>query len=401
MTPLPRIAVISGSFRAGFSYQENLWTEELARRGETVRVFTPVSTEAQVTAADGYTREAVPTRGLPRRNLFHTTALAPAVRAFAPELILWFGPPQRFGVDVARAADLAGVPLIAFMGQNRQMHAFDWRARAVPARERALALAYRLVRGPAVALAARRADIVVCNTPETADIVCDLLPRRQRAAARAKLRPTPLGFDPRVFGHRPRAADGRVVAVVSSRFAPEKAPALRLALAGLEQAMDDDPRLVGLFVGFDDGPLSAQMGELLDRSRHRTRLQRRRFGDRAALADAFGAADLALFVRPSISAQEALGCGLYGVLADGGSMDWLLSGPADGRLFAAGARDALAAALLEASARVAAEPPSARAERAARARRLGYDRIVDGVLGALGDRNPLRHGPSGDHSRKP
>ncbi|MCB9553746.1 MAG: hypothetical protein H6705_18050 [Myxococcales bacterium] len=47
------------------------------------------------------------------------------MRRFGPELILWFGPPQGFGVDVAADPGLARVPLVAFMGQNRAMPAFE------------------------------------------------------------------------------------------------------------------------------------------------------------------------------------------------------------------------------------------------------------------------------------
>lgn len=385
---MARVAALSGSFRPGFSYQENVWAEALARAGHAVRVFVP----AAPARVDGpFDVQRVPTRGLPRRHLFHTTALAPAVRAFGPELILWFGPPQRFGVDVARDRALAGVPLVAFMGQNRQMHTFDWRDRAAPLRERALAAAYHAIRGPAVALAARRAAVLVCNTPETGGIVLDLLPAGERSAAAAKIRPTPLGFDPAAFAFDPArrarqrsaAFAGRVVAAVSSRFAPEKVPALDLIFAATQRAMDRAPQLDALWVGFDEGPISRRFAHMMDRSRHRARLHRRPFGARAELAAAFHAADLAVFARPSISAQEALGAGLFAVLADGGSMDWLLTGPADGRFFAAGSVDALADALVESAAQVAAEPPEARAERASRARRLGYDRIIAGVLAEL------------------
>lgn len=388
-----RVAVLSGSFRPGLGYQENVWSAELARRGHRVRIFAPsMSGVAHIERSGGCTVEHVPARGLPERNLFHTTALAPAVRAFDPDLVLWFGPPQRFGVDVARDRGLAGRPLVAFMGQNRHMQAF---APTTPsaARQRARAAAYRLVRGPAVALAVRRADGVVCTTPETADLVLGLLPPWRRAAAASTLWPTPLGFDPTVFGHRPAARpevfSGRIVAAISSRFAPEKAATLEHIRRALEQAMDRAPALDALWVGFDDGPVSRRLGAALDASRHRARMHRRPFGDRAALAGAFRVADLAVFARPSISAQEALGTGAYGVLADGGSMDWLLEHPDDGRFFEVGSVDGLADALVAAAAAVAAEGPDARAERAARARRLGYDRIVDGVLARLGRRNPL------------
>lgn len=390
-----RVAVVSGSFRPGFSYQENLWSELLARRGEAVHVFAPAlgASRPRTRAVAGsapYALTAVPARGLAARQVFHTTQLAPEVRAFGPDLILWFGPPQRFGVDVARDPALAAVPLVAFMGQNRQMHAFDWRGPAVPAADRLKALAYRAVRASAVALAGRRAARVVCNTPETAGIVTALVPSAERAALRAKLCPTPLGFDPAVFAFEPalraarRRADGvapgRIVAVVSSRFAPEKEPALALVFDALHRAMGRAPRLDAVWVGFDDGPVSRRFARAIARSPHRARFARQPFLTRRALGALFCAADLAVFARPSISAQEALGCGLFAVLADGGSMDWLLDDPADGRFFAAGSAAALAEALVDATAALAAEPPEARAARAARARRLGYDRIIDRVL---------------------
>ncbi len=34
-----RVAVVSATYTQGLSYQENVWAEELARRGHAVRVF--------------------------------------------------------------------------------------------------------------------------------------------------------------------------------------------------------------------------------------------------------------------------------------------------------------------------------------------------------------------------
>lgn len=374
-----RVAVISGSYRPGYSYQENIWTERLAARGHAVRVFAPRRRRPE---PETDPIERVPTLGLAARHLYHTRALAPAVRRFAPALILWFGPPQRFGVDVARDPALARVPLVAFFGENRAMQPFE---RAATARDRLRALAYRLARGPAVALACRRAARVVATTPETPAILRALLP----PGLSPPIITAPLGFDPRAFGPDParrRSPDGDVIAVVSSRFAPEKAATLRFVIDALDRAMTAAPPLRALIVGFDDGPISRAIAARIEASPHAARYARRPFADRPALAAAFHHADLAVFARPSISAQEALATGLYAILADG-AMGWLLADEHDGALYPPGDRDALVHALVAATARLAAEPPeardAARDARAARAARLGYDRVIDHVLAGL------------------
>lgn len=386
-----RIAVISGSFRPGFSYQENIWSEQLAVRGHDVRIFAPRH-GAERSPVYGERApapvklhpvpiERIPTLALASRHLYRTRNLAPAVRRFAPALILWFGPPQGFGVDVAADPQLAAVPLIAFLGENRAMQPFD---RARTPRDRIRALAYRLARRPAIVLACRRAKRVIANTPETPAIIRAMLPPALRETA--PISALPLGFDPASFGPDPtrrRPADGAIVAVVSSRFAPEKLPSLRLILAALDAAMNRAPTLRAVLVGFDGGPTSRAIEAQIDASTHAARFERRPFADRQGLARAFHQADLAIFARPSISAQEALGTGLYAVLADG-AMGGLLDEDDDGCFFAPGDPAALSAALISATARLAHEPPTARDARAARAARLGYDRIIDAVLADLG-----------------
>lgn len=387
-----RIAVISGSFRPGFSYQENIWSEQLAARGHAVRIFTPRrAAERRPLPVHAIPIERIPVIGLASRHLYRTHALAPAVRRFAPTLILWFGPPQGFGVDVAADPHLAAVPLVAFLGENRAMQPFD---HARTPRDRLRALAYRLARRPAIVLACRRAHRVIATTPETPAILRAMLPPALRETAPIIARP--LGFDPATFGPDPtrrRPADGAIVAVVSSRFSPEKLPALRLIVAALDAAMNRAPTLRAVLIGFDGGPSSRAIEALLDASPHAARFERRPFADRCGLARAFHQADLAIFARPSISAQEALGTGLYAVLADG-AMRGLVDDEDDGCFFAPGDAAALSAALFAATARLAHEPPTARDARAARAARLGYDRIIDALLADLGFRPYSGESPS-------
>ncbi len=393
-SPLRRVAIVSGAFDPAYSYQENIWAEVLARRGLEVTVYTAGSSrETTAFTGDGlrYAVEMFPFRGSDARHLYWASGVAAAVAGHGPEVVLWFGPPQLFGRDLMDCDGLAHVPLITFMGQNRRMQPFDWWGRGLSVRQRAKALAYRRVRGPTVSAACRRAQVVVTNTAETADIVLSFLPRRHRAAVARKIAPTPLGFDETVFAYnaerrarvreRMGVEDDGVVAVASSRFAPDKAETIRFNFRGLTAALASVPRLQILMVGAGDDPLSAEIRAAAAALESRVRVEV--FAGREALADLFHAADIALFSRPSISCQEALGTGAYGLFADDGSMTWLLDEPSQGRLFTTGEVSALTAAVVAVCEGVdfGAE---ARANRARKAARLSYERIVDEVLGHAG-----------------
>jgi len=388
------VAIVSGAFDPAYSYQENIWAEVLARRGLEVTVYTAGSSrETTEFTGDGlcYGVEIFPFRGSGARHLYWAPGVAAGVAQRHPDVILWFGPPQLFGRDLVDSEALAAVPLITFMGQNRRMQPFDWWGRGLSLRERAKALAYRWVRGPTVSAACDRAQVVVTNTAETADIVLGFVARRHRAAVTRKIAPTPLGFDETVFAYdaerRARVrkdrglSEGDIVAVASSRFAPDKAETIRFNFSGLTAALAAVPRLRVLMVGAGDDPLSGEIRTAATAFGERVQVEG--FAGREALADLFHGADMALFSRPSISCQEALGSGAYGLFADDGSMTWLLDDPSQGRLFATGEVSALTAATVAVCEGVDFGP-LARADRARSATRLSYERIVDEVLGHAG-----------------
>lgn len=389
-SPLRRVAIVSGAFDPAYSYQENIWAEVLARRGLEVTVYTAGARRDSTTVtrpALHYTVEAFPFLGTDTRHFYWARGVAQSVADSRPDLILWFGPPQLFGRDLVPHEGLSDVPLITFMGQNRRMQPFDWWGRGLSVRQRTKALAYRVLRGPTVAAACRRAHLVVANTAETADIVLSFCPRRQRAEIADKIAPTPLGYDATVFAYeaerRQRVrkkmglTDDQVVVIASSRFAPDKAETIRFNFSGLTRAMKLEPRLIGWMVGAGEDALSQEIRAAAAPFGSRMRVQG--FAGRDGLSDLFHGADIALFSRPSISCQEALGTGAYGLFADDGSMNWLLDTPGQGRLFATGRVDALGSALSVACDEVDFDP-KARAQRAVWARRLSYERIVDEVL---------------------
>ena len=136
LKPGSRIAIVSGSFRPGFSYQENIWAERLVAHGYAVTVFCPAAALHSDRSLN-YETQGIKTQGIPNRNLYFESTVGRAVSAYAPALILWFGPPQRFGASLLKTGLPA--PLVVFMGQNRRMQAFDWRSHGLSWGKRAKA----------------------------------------------------------------------------------------------------------------------------------------------------------------------------------------------------------------------------------------------------------------------
>ena len=124
------------------------------------------------------------------------------------------------------------------------------------------------------------------------------------------------------------------------------------------------------------------ISQMVDASEHKTQVILESFAGRERLSELFHAADIALFARPSISCQEALGTGAFGLFSDDGSMDWLLPEPISGSTFTTGSVEALARALEVQANREAMETQRSetRAARAAAAEFLNYDRLISQVL---------------------
>lgn len=398
-----RVAVVSGSYAHGLSYQENIWAEELACMGHEVRVFTarghgqPPQRHPVPGGPPGCTFEVEEVRSLVLpRQIMPTLGLGAAIAAFAPDRVLWFGIEMFFGRALVTDPRLTEVPVAAFSSLNEGgMHPFDWTRPGLAPREWALAHAFRVLRGPEMVRACLRADLIVANTPETRDILLYYPRGGQRTAIEQKIAQLPLGFSPRFFRFDPetraaaRAALGLapddVAVVVSSRFAPNKEKALDVSLRALQQAMEAAPRLHALVVGFGEGGTSERLHALLDRGPHPERFHRFGFADRTGLARHYQAADIAMFARPSISCQESMGTGLYAAFADDGSMTHLLRDPAQGVLFRRDDVPDMARVLAAAARHVAAQGDRAAFRRglADRARWLGYDRIAEDVLARL------------------
>ena len=388
LKPGSRIAIVSGSFRPGFSYQENIWAERLVAHGYAVMVFCPADALHSDRSLK-YETLGIKTQGIPNRNLYFESTVGRAVKAYAPALILWFGPPQRFGASLLKTGLPA--PLVVFMGQNRRMQAFDWRSHGLSWGKRAKALAYALFRGTVIKRAMKAAQLVIANTEETPEILSLFVPARDWPAIEQKICRVPLGYDPTHFRYRSELREqaredlglvnDEVLVVLSSRFAPEKKSSIALCWAGFVKA-ELGPKVKLLVTGLSENDDSQAFRQMVDASEHKTQVILESFAGRERLSELFHAADIALFARPSISCQEALGTGAFGLFSDDGSMDWLLAEPISGSTFTTGSVEALARALEVQANREAIETQRSetRAARAAAAEFLNYDRLISQVL---------------------
>lgn len=395
-----RIAVVSASYVQGLSYQENVWAEEMARLGHTVRVFRADvrGTETRIDSEAGwhYTVQDVQSACLPR-HIYFTDALGDALVAFAPDRVLWFGVPMYFGRALYRDPRLADVPAAAFFSLNvGGMHAFDWTAPGLSTKQRLHAFSFHALRGPDVVAACLRANLIVANTPESRDIVLLYPKGKKRAQIADKIVKLPLGFSPHHFAWDPaRRAAARaelgfapdeVVIAMSSRFAPNKEVAIDVSVRALQKMLPRRPNTRALLIGLGDNATSRRVRALVANGPAADRFVLEPFAGRTRLSQLFHAADVAMFARPSISCQEAMGTGVYVTFADDGSMDHLVPDPSQGRFFVRDDVDHMAETLAGAVDEVQAQPDRAawRTELAQRSRWLGYDRIADEVFARIG-----------------
>jgi glycosyltransferase involved in cell wall biosynthesis len=393
------VAIVCGFIRPGWGYQENYWLEELTKAGHEARIFIAgkeSSAPESIAAAGGaYTRQAVKTWFGPRHNYF-CFHVADALADFRPQIILWTGHLQNFGLDLLRDSRLRGAALVSLFGMNLGMHEYDWRKPGISLRDRLHGLGFHLLRGGICRRAARRSDRIIGNTPQTRGILLSTFrDPAEREAIDRKVVDLPLGFGPDNFRHDPElratvrqalglAPDDLVVAM-SSRFAAgQKFRFLNASIRGILAALERHPTLKAVIIGFTDNDVSDHFRRLIAADPNRNRVIQHPFADLTQLNGLYNAADLAVFGNASISCQAALGTGLTVCLADNGTMNHLITVPNQGFFFPLLDIDAIADQIVRAAQVVGAYRGDARVEFRRRlaeaASWLSYEQIMRRVI---------------------
>jgi glycosyltransferase involved in cell wall biosynthesis len=403
-----RVAIVCGTFRIGWGYQENIWAEELSRAGHAVRVFSASCPDGTASVGRGcdrtYEVRAVPTRRWPHAILL-SSGLQAMIGEYAPELILWFGVEQFFGRDLV-SYDKA--PVVSFFSLNRGMHEFDWRKRGISFWQRLHAISWRLLRGPATREACRRSDLVVVAVPETCGILHLLFSAREREAIAPRILHVPLGFSPHVYRWNPATcrsareqlgiAPADAVVIFSCRFsAARKEERNRNTLRAICSALECCPEFRAILVGFGSDLVSTRLQQLIRDSTVAGRVHCLLFAEQTRLNELYNAADIAVLPNASISCQAALGTGLTVCLADNGTMDHLARCPSQAVFFDPARPEELSSRLIDLADSMGSKPVEERyAEReilANASRWLGYDKLVASVLeNAMAERLPEQDG---------
>ena len=330
---LRRVVLVSATFQLKRSYQENIWAESLADMGYEVTVCAPAKDTDQVGLERVMTMDHtsfevvyVPAFILPNNNVF-TRELPEVVLSRRPDLVIWFGAVMYFGRALYLDDRLKDIPVITVYSLSRRgRHPFCWYGRAGSWRERAKSLAFQLLRAPVLTRSLRRAQLTIANTPECTDIIRQYVWGEERVMWAQKHTEIPLGFCPHTFTYQPvlrrqaRAAlslsEYDVVLLFSTRFAPDKWPAIEQCYYAVELCMSacaqlNLPQPYMTWVGADHDATTQRFRALIERSAYSDRHHLITFQTRERLATWYHTADVILFPQPSISVQEALGTGAH------------------------------------------------------------------------------------------
>lgn len=398
-----RVTIVCPSYERGLSYQENVWAEQLTRKGHDVTLIAAGrpgqrSSELIAVGDSQYALHFARTRRLPH-GIYIARGVGDLIAQARPDLILMMGD-KAFGRDVWRRREFAAVPVISFFSENLGHHEYDWRKPGISLKQRGMALAYQLLRGRSMRACCRRSALLVGNTTQAADVLLPLFrDEGERNNVAGKLIQKPLGFSPEHFCFAPEIRKAQreklgigpdeIVICAASRMQPDKLPILLPIVAALHKLM---PMPLGasirpLIIGLDQSAVAAQLEQAIAQGPHADRFVRHPFAARQALNALFNAADVAIFGRASIACQEALATGVQTCFDNAGALDHLVT-RSDQAMFFERNDSAELAAKLQILANELRSLSSQgrelrRRERAQAALWLSYGQIVDDVLAEL------------------
>jgi hypothetical protein len=326
-----KIAIISPTYRKEASYQENIWAEELSRRGFTLGVFTAIHCHGKLTDqaemessihAYGYQLIQLASKCL-SHGLFLNLNLANALKQFMPDLILLFGAGSFFEKTFLEDESLASIPCLCFFSISRAgRHACLIDEVGISMQERLKAFSFQLLRLNTYARSVKRSTIAISNTPEGTDILDRLFEGEYQRAWQQKKRTYSLAFcqETFYFDLQVRAEQRKslgvgeddLVLMYSSRFEENKIIAIQDFLSKVKLLSGQIKNLRAYLIGFKENAISLFFRNLIEKDQVlKAMVICLPFQNRKSLSALYQSSDLAFFPQPSISIQEAMGTGLW------------------------------------------------------------------------------------------
>lgn len=411
-----RIALVDPFYMPGLGYQSIGWSRGFASLGHPIRVFTSCYVDGMVrhlfpepfkeglTASEGVEVLRLPAKLLPR-CVVHCPPLLDEVLAYKPDATLIISPGTLFAKDLIWRRPLLSGEVFCSFGDNIAQRKSIRSRRLGCLKLAATEIAFFVFKRRIYRRAIRCSTATLLNTPDALDegLIRRISRGREHQGFRSKCVVVPLGFDDEVFHvdpearaavrHRLGLTPHDVLALYSCKITAVKR--LDVWVAALASAMARVPALRTMLIGFREGEkTSADVRALIDNTGMADRFICEPFAERSELARLYNAGDFGVWhLKPSITIQEAMGTGLYMVMARDPTMSHLLQEPETGRYAASGDHAQLEDLIAEtALAFAGGDGLSSSASRLGRAkinaRRFGYRSLAGKVI--LASQDPTR-----------
>lgn len=323
------IALVCGHYLPELGYIEVDLAREWQRAGHQVTVITSdvvpdyVSSKVKTALTAGLSED----NGIRLHRLSPIYAygqiiegrgIARIVDELSPQLVVTIGLGKRWPLPILRAK--RSYRLAALLGDNHAGYS------------RKKGLVDRLLKHPVYRQAVRHSDVLLAYTPESAEIVSEMLSPGEREQLNAKCQEISLGFDSDhfYFDQRLRQAmrdrhgltETDRVAVTATRCSPEKQ--LDVLLKTMESAIASGRLHSYYLIGAAQDATSEALRLIAKSSPVADRLHIIDMAEKEALLQYFHLADIGLWPRAAISIFQALGTGLPLILPMAKSVEHIL-----------------------------------------------------------------------------
>lgn len=350
-----KIAIITGHFIPEFGYQEVYLARAFARIGHEVCVFTtpvvPVNYRNQSVNKNyqaGIEKEAESGIEIRRLKTFfsiglwvYSFRLKKSVLDFQPDVAIILAVGKLFPLPVLNMSG-GSFRKYSILGNNSDF--FNWQSFGSVLTSFADIIKNKLVRNSLYRKAVKKSDLLFSYTSETDEILRKMLNPRLIDLFNKKLRKLTLGFDPGLYffdeksffetRKKYKIPEGAFVLVTSTRVHENKR--LDLIINALAELVTGGKEIYYLIAGFQGDAYELKLKQYITEKKLSGHVICIDFASHSTLREIYCAADVAVWIKPSISILEAMGTGLFMLLENRPSMDHLLIDGENGFYFLPG-----------------------------------------------------------------
>lgn len=327
-----KIAIVSGHFIENIGYQEVSLARSFARLGHNVKIFTSKEiSSSKSKIADKYTlnkneyKDNEYNYEVKRlRTIFKFGSviivknLLASINKFAPDIVIVIGIGKLFPFPIFLSKKFRSTYyIISVFGDNKDYYKYD-NLRSAVVSVRMLIMKYT-IKKIIYALSVKYSNKIITTTPETVSILMKQFNNKMKKNIENKTIFMSLGFDPEFFFYsdelrkeirKEKKIDNEETVIITiTRVVPNK---------GIENIIDainaiykeKKYKIRYLLVGLINNSYKNTIAEYIEKKECKSIISTYPFMERKALNKLLNAADIGIWLYPTISIQEAMGTGL-------------------------------------------------------------------------------------------